>query len=346
MATITARVRAGARDGERPVGSVQRQHVILLIAATWMAFGGYIDGRAHETLPGLETFFTPWHAILYSGYVAAAAVLGLSALSSLRRTGSITAGLPDGWALSLAGVVLFGIGGVGDMLWHLVFGIEVGIEALLSPTHLLLAVGAALIATGPLRAAWRSSATTLPWTGAVSAALLLSSLSFMTVYSQPFGYVYSSAIPPRGDLGLVGSQVVGVTSILWHASVLVGLLLLLTRRFRVPVGTGTLLLVPHAVLLGFMEAFMWLVPAAIVSGIAIDLLLARFGGGNPREIRLLGVTAPVAIYAPYFVAVALAPGLAWSVDLWTGSIVLGSVVGVLASYLVAPPAAQSAAAPD
>ena len=45
-------------------------------------------------------------------------------------------------------------GAIGDMFWHIVFGIEVSIDALLSPTHLLLLIGALLILSGPLRAAW------------------------------------------------------------------------------------------------------------------------------------------------------------------------------------------------
>jgi hypothetical protein len=45
------------------------------------------------------------------------------------------------------------------MAWHLVFGIETDVAALLSPTHLLLATGAALIVAGPLRAAWLSWAS-------------------------------------------------------------------------------------------------------------------------------------------------------------------------------------------
>ena len=48
------------------------------------------------------------------------------------------------------------MGGVGDLLWHQVFGIEQGIAALLSPTHLLLFTGVALILLAPFRAAWSS----------------------------------------------------------------------------------------------------------------------------------------------------------------------------------------------
>jgi hypothetical protein len=41
------------------------------------------------------------------------------------------------------------------MIWHGIFGIESNVEALLSPTHLVLAVGMTLIISGPFRAGWR-----------------------------------------------------------------------------------------------------------------------------------------------------------------------------------------------
>ena len=38
------------------------------------------------------------------------------------------------------------------MLWHIVFGIEEGVEGLIGPSHLVLALGGSLMITGPLRA--------------------------------------------------------------------------------------------------------------------------------------------------------------------------------------------------
>ena len=49
----------------------------LLTAATlWLLVGLYLDGWAHNNIPELiETFFTPWHAVLYSGYAFMSLVL-------------------------------------------------------------------------------------------------------------------------------------------------------------------------------------------------------------------------------------------------------------------------------
>lgn len=40
------------------------------------------------------------------------------------------------------------------MAWHVVFGVEVGLEALLSPTHLVLLTGGFLLLTAAARSTW------------------------------------------------------------------------------------------------------------------------------------------------------------------------------------------------
>lgn len=49
---------------------------------------------------------------------------------------------------------LFFLSGVGDQIWHAVFGIERDLEAFLSPSHLLLVVGMALLVSAPFHAMW------------------------------------------------------------------------------------------------------------------------------------------------------------------------------------------------
>ena|SRR5919109_193336 len=45
-----------------------------------------------------------------------------------------------------------GHGGIADLAWHEVFGVEVALDALVSPSHVPLAAGGLLILTSPLRA--------------------------------------------------------------------------------------------------------------------------------------------------------------------------------------------------
>ena len=152
----------------------------FLLASAWLLGGIYLDGWAHNHGKVDESFFTPWHAVLYSGYLAAAAVL------LLRGRGV----LPPGYWISLIGVVVFALGGLGDMMWHIVFGIEVDIAALLSPTHLILAVGAGLIVAGPLRAAWLEAEAqprgALRWVPTIaSLTMLYAVIAFMGQFANP-----------------------------------------------------------------------------------------------------------------------------------------------------------------
>ncbi len=80
-------------------------------------------GACEPARPG--DVFTPWHALLYSGAVA---LFGWQLLT--RPTGRAGA-RERRWLL--AGVGLFTGGGAGDLVWHELFGVETGLDALLSP---------------------------------------------------------------------------------------------------------------------------------------------------------------------------------------------------------------------
>ena len=80
---------------------------------------------------------------------------------------------PAGYRLALAGGVLFLAGVARTLVWHSVFGIEFGIDALLSPSHLWLFVAGALMLSGPVRAALARRATGAPPTGPGLAAAVV-----------------------------------------------------------------------------------------------------------------------------------------------------------------------------
>ncbi len=172
---------------DHPVGSVAFDWAVVGLSA-WFLGGLFIDGWAHNHLAQLETFFTPWHGVFYSGYFAVAAFLVFSMWRNHSKGHLWTRALPKGYEITLLGVPVFFLGGVGDMIWHIVFGIERNLEALLSPTHLMLATGIAMIVSGPLRAAWHRSHSQ-GWAGLapmlISLTFLLSLFSFMTQFAHP-----------------------------------------------------------------------------------------------------------------------------------------------------------------
>ncbi|MCA1706444.1 MAG: hypothetical protein LC808_25545 [Actinobacteria bacterium] len=168
--------------------TTRRQDAVTLALGAWLVLGVFADGWAHFTVPNLESFFTPWHGALYSGLAATVGWFVLLALPGWRAGRSLVGALPTGYQQGAAGAGLFGLGGIGDMAWHQVFGVETGIDALLSPTHLLLFAGGLLILTSPLRARW--SAERLGpadrWVATGSATLATALAGFAVIYTSAF----------------------------------------------------------------------------------------------------------------------------------------------------------------
>ncbi len=318
---------------------------IITGLSLWMIGGIHLDAWAHHQF-AVETFFTPWHGVLYSGFLAVAAVLVGAFVRNLARGQSWRQALPAGYTLSLLGVLLFLAGGIGDMLWHILFGIEVDIEALLSPTHLLLALGGALMVTGPLRAAWvRSEGNQPGWTSLLPAllslAMLLSLLIFFTAFANPI----TAEIPlaggsrPTSVEGVFLNQALGVASILMQTGFMMGVVLLAARRWALPFGSLTLVLTVQTLLSVWPHENYQLLPLVALSGLAADLL--RWGlkpsAAHPNAFRLFAFSVPVVFYALYFVNLLLGEGVWWTVHLWAGAIVMAGIAGWLLSYAFVPP---------
>jgi len=54
-----------------PIPPTRRFEWTVVVLCTWLMAGAYLDAWAHRHLARLETFFTPWHAILYSFWAPA-----------------------------------------------------------------------------------------------------------------------------------------------------------------------------------------------------------------------------------------------------------------------------------
>ena len=64
--------------------TTERTDLVTAILSLWLITGLYVDGWAHLNRPSEETFFTPWHGILYTGWLGAA--LWISAALSVAST--------------------------------------------------------------------------------------------------------------------------------------------------------------------------------------------------------------------------------------------------------------------
>ena len=319
----------------------------LMVMLSLVFVGGlFLDGWAHNHGKVDQSFFTPWHAFFYGGFfLTAVALVGVVLLNWLRGF-SVAAAIPDGYRSSVAGVFVFAAGGVGDLVWHTTFGIEEGIEALFSPTHLLLGIGLVLIVTGPLSAGWMTGGRNGRWRtvapALLSTGLLTSILTFFMLVSHPVTQMIagSSQRHFNNDVGVVA----GMLGLLVTSGQMIGIVLLLLRRWHLPPGSLTLIWglniaamtiidykVPHQ---------LWLGGGMLVGAIFSDLLLFWLhpSVGRPVRLRLFAIAGPMLLIGGFFAAMMLSEGTSWSIHLWSGSIVLAGILGLLLSYLVAPPA--------
>jgi len=177
----------------------------LMAGLSLLLMSGVIqDGWAHSHGLVDQSFFTPWHAILYGTMAANGLVLGFVALRNLTRGYSVENTLPYGYWLALCGVILFAIGGGFDLFWHGMFGIERGISGLISPSHLLLAFSSALIFSGPIRSiAYQYGSDVSGWKRVGPVVLCLASVltlfGFFLGYAQPIsdGLTVGTILPDR-----------------------------------------------------------------------------------------------------------------------------------------------------
>jgi hypothetical protein len=350
-ASALMELQASMEDGATRVLR-RRDELVFVLLGAWITLGVYVDGWAHSNLTTPESFFTPWHALLYSGVAAANGWVAFLVWQNLRRGYKGLQAIPERYELTVAGSVLFALAGVSDLLWHTAFGIEVGIGALLSPSHLLLFSAGLLMFTGPIRSTWSrrefpkrpSFSQILPALLAVT--LVTAAVGFFLHYLSAFTTdIPTTVAEPAGDnlddprYNLI---VAGIGSVLVTNLLLIAPILLLLRRFLLPFGSVTLLASAVVVLAtgehGFGDGTAGLV-AAPVGGLVADVLIQRLRPAIDQRTLCTVVAAvfPLALWSSFFGALELFTGLAWSPELWGGVIFLTSLSGMALSLVMAPP---------
>jgi hypothetical protein len=321
---------------------------LLMFTSLWMVAGVYVDGWAHNhVIDTIETFFTPWHLMLYSGFFASALVIFLSWWLGLRKGLSPKMALPSGYGLSAVGVMVFALGGAGDAFWHTLFGVEGDVDALLSPTHLVLALGAVLIVAGPLRAAYRQKMAPkglFNWLPVImSVTQVLAVMMFMSQYSSPISHPWAEfdqkPVAASVEQSEFFGQAMGIGGILIFSALLTGLCLILLRRFKTPFGAFMMMIGLTTFGIAFMQDNFQYIGAGVVAGLLIDFLVLEVKPWlhESWRRRTVAFMIPALYFACYFAVVMFTGGTWWTVHFWTGSIVLAGFTGLLLSYLERAP---------
>ena len=347
--TSTPRSTLTPSVGDAPVerrATLARDAVTVAIGL-WLIGGLFSDGWAHHNVPELEGFFTPWHGALYFGLLLAGAwFIWLGRAGGLRWYRCVPAGY--GWGV--VGLSSFASGGFADMVWHLAFGVEAGIDALLSPPHLVLFTGGLLILTSAVRSRWGSGDVASPVAmGAL--ALVTALVSFFLLYVSEFTANAPTTVfraLPEGHPRHTASELpatAGLGGFLITTALLVVPLAWTWQRARAPRGLLTTLValtswlgaavvdLDRAAVFGAAGATV----GAIVGEFALDWLEDRDLPSRAR-IPALAAAAIIPIWTVHIAALAAGVGLAWPVELWSGAVIVsGLAAAALGGLAVSAP---------
>jgi hypothetical protein len=320
---------------------------LIVLSSLWLFAGLYLDGWAHNNIPEqIDSFFTPWHLVLYSGYAASAAILGVTYLLNLRKGYGWLQALPPAYMTSLLGALLFAVAGNLDFIWHWLFGFEENVEALVSPSHLSLAVGGVMMMSGPLRAAWQmlgAQENNMPLRALLSLFIVTGVFTFFTQFSNAFSHpqVFVREIP-AGDT--YEWDVTLISYVLIPTMVLMSAILMAVLRWQLPFGSLTLLLTGNASLM-FVMAWRYsheqwpVLIAALVGGILADVLLVTLKptAKNVKALRWFSFLVPALFFLAYFLSLILTDQIWWNSNMWLGMIFFSAILGLGLSWLAVPP---------
>lgn len=324
------------------------QDLVSVALGAWLVVALFSDGWAHHNRPDLEGFFTPWHGALYSGLLANG--VWIARLGLVGGWWGWWRTLPVGYGWGAVGLGVFAAGGFADMVWHLALGVEAGLDALLSPPHLVLMSGGMLILTSPLRSRWSSGDTA---SGPAQAALALATAlaAFFLLYLSEFAaasptesYRRLPEAAPGHDAAELPA-VVGLGGFLVTTMVLVVPLLLAWQRGPAPwplvtvlVGTVSWLSVS---VVAFEQAAAWGAAGASAGAILADVVVRRLDrlplAGTRARLPVLASVVAGTVWAGHVVAVAVGPGVAWPVELWFGVVALSALAAAVVGGLAAKP---------
>jgi hypothetical protein len=270
-------------------------YIVLSIGVLVAISGGTWDVTNH-LLNRPETFFSPPHAVLYTGAgtAVAGAVLVLSASrAEKRRDFSVKVAIAGIAPLMSAGPVDFG--------WHSIFGLD----GLLSPPHAVLVSGMVASSMGAMIGliyTWpRIEQRALPRTLIVLGMLpvWVASAGAVHMFSLPFSNTdYFNFNPyPQAAVALATLAFPQIT-----AAVLVAASRLAARKFgALSVLAGAFIVIGMLTSIAPNEALYSTIPfyvSAAVPLVAADAILSRWK--SQKAVLVAGAIAGVAFYVLYF----------------------------------------------
>jgi hypothetical protein len=318
----------------------------------WISSGFFLDAWAHGHVP-VESFFTPYHGVFYSGMLAMLLVLGGFALRNHRRGYSWPDSVPEPYRLALIGIPIFLGAGIGDLIWHRLLGLEEGIDALLSPTHQFIGLGIFFLSSGPIRSVLADRARTA--TLARQLPLVLGLAAWLTLAHFGTAYAFNPAagrtnapppIAPYTPDYLTALSIgyyklsIGLLVVIFQSTLVSGFALWLVSRIRACPGVMTLLLlignVPAAAAFTNQSGLLAITFAqSLLTGIVADVLIARWDPQPERmkRFRWFAAIVPMTYLGTYLIGTIVADGTWWDWNITLGAWIWSGVCGFALSLV-------------
>jgi hypothetical protein len=326
---------------------------LMTVASLWTS-GGILLDAYHHFHEDVETFFEPAHGLLYAGLLAAYVFTAAAMLVNVRRGFPLARSLPAGYETTRAGLVVFALGGVSDLIKHTMYGFEQGFDALLSPTHLLIGAGMFLMIAGPIASALkrarppRSLAEQLPMILAAASMMELLHWGLQFIFLSEAERMNAPLVPtafPHDTLTLLTLQYykqgIGLLAVIVQSLLMMGFAVYLARRARLAFGATTVLFVVGNTFMAasdsnYLGQFVAVVLASAAAGLCADLLSPRPAAGA-RIWNWFAFLTPAAYWSVLLAVLALTMhGLWWTPDIIAGSILFAGFSGLFINTVAAP----------
>lgn len=313
---------------------------VVVALSTLFVLGAYVVAYAYVHQPGvvLQSTATAGKTLLVAVwsvltlYLFAGFATGLGAGRAWNRA------LPDGQTGTFAAALIFGAAWiVDDAFWSQAFGSSgLGLETLFTPPHLIEMAAAAVIVSGPLRAAARRGETVASPMTLMSAALLLSAVTFATQFAHPLIDPWPARdYEFRGSADLWIRENLGTAALLAQAVILAGTGLLLNSAFKLRPGSLAFVFTLNGLFVTITKGNFYLLPVPIATGLVADAWVAwtarRPGRPSASLCAVIGATYAFAYMADLTLR---PPGTDWGASLWAGVIIAATMLSWLVGRLL------------
>jgi hypothetical protein len=313
---------------------------VVVALSTLFVLGAYVVAYAYVHDPGavIQSVSTTGKTVLAAAWAILTLYLFAGFAAGLGAGRAWNRALPDGQTGTFAAALIFGAAWIiDDAFWSQLFGASgLGLETLFTPPHLVEMAAAAVIVSGPLRAAARRGETVASPMALMSAALLLSGVTFATQFAHPL----IDPWPARdyqfhdGALPWVRENI-GMASLLAQAVILGGTGLLLNSGFKLKPGALTFVFAVNGLFVTITKGNYYLLPVPLAAGLAADAWVAwtsrRPGRPSASLTAIIGGTYVLA----YAVDLSIRPaGTDWPSSLWVGAVIASFMLSDLVGRLL------------